>query len=381
MKAFASTLGVSVFCLMLGCSASSTEPSGGSGNTTGYGGNTGTGAVYGNGGGINLGGSNPGTGGSPAACDVGAFDYPGNGLDENCSGVPDDEPLGCDSGVPDVGYADPMIAAGAIGLCRQAQGTSWGVISSKFVMADGAAGMNPASHGLLTGFGPAVSPREGGRMLGLSSGTARGPGDPGFMSPAAADMGTSSGQPPGFPVESPSCPGVVQLPFANDSAALEITIRVPTNAKGLRFDFDFYTYEFPDYICSTYNDFFVAVVNPPPPGAQSGNISFDGQGNPVSVNNGFLEVCPAQNAGGKNFPCSKGTAELQGTGYDELAESGPHAATGWLVTEAPVTPGSEITIRFAIWDAGDHILDSLVLVDNFTWVESEITKPGTQPIK
>lgn len=367
-----------------GCSASSKDSSSGTGGSTstgGHGAGLGIGGHGpGSGGSLNVGGS-PGSGGGSAVCDVGAFDYPGNGVDEDCSGVADDEPLNCDSTVPDVGYGDPMVAAGAIGLCRAQQGSSWGVIAAKFVKADGVDGMNPTSHGLLPAFGPALGPREGQRMLALSSGAARAPGDPGYSSPAASDMGTSGGQPPGFPVQSPSCPGVFQQPFANDSAALEVTLRVPTNAKGLKFDFDFYTYEFPDYICSEFNDFFVAVVTPPPQGAQSGNVSFDSQGNPVSVNNGFLEVCPAQSAGGKNFPCPRGTGELQGTGYDEWEESGPHAATGWLTTEAPVTPGGEITVRFAIWDAGDHVLDSLVLVDNFTWIEGELTGPKTQPVK
>ena len=34
-----------------------------------------------------------------------------------------------------------------------------------------------------------------------------------------------------------------------------------------------------------------------------------------------------------------------------------------------VQPGSIITLRFAIWDSGDGILDSLALIDNFRWSE------------
>jgi hypothetical protein len=359
-------------------------PSGGAGSSvngsSGSGSGGSAGISGGAGGSINVAGSSGNGGGGSSACDPGAFDFPGNGVDEDCSGAPDDEPLGCDVGAVDVGYGDPMAAATTLGLCRQAQGPSWGVVSAKYVLADGSPGMNDFSHGLLPSFGPAVMPREGMNMLALSNGTARRPGDPGYISPAGADMGTSSAMPPGFPIASPSCPGVIQAPAANDAAALEIVIRVPTNAKGLSFDFDFYTYEFPDYICSEFNDFFVAVMSPAPPGAQQGNISFDAQGNPVSVNNGLLEVCPSQTAGGKHFPCPRGTAELQATGYDELMESGPHAATGWLVTQAPVAPGSEITLRFAIWDAGDHVLDSLVLIDNFAWVETAITGPSTEPV-
>ena len=79
----------------------------------------------------------------------GAFDYPGNGVDEDCNGVPDDEPVGCDNQTVDIGYGDPVVAAHAIGICRMAQGSSWGLVSAKYVKADGSPGMNDISHGLL----------------------------------------------------------------------------------------------------------------------------------------------------------------------------------------------------------------------------------------
>jgi hypothetical protein len=231
------------------------------------------------------------------------------------------------------------------------------------------------SHGLLPTFGPNVNPREGSNMLALSGGTARRPTDAGFQSPGGADMGTTGSTPPGFPIDSPACSVQTATDTTtNDPAALELVVRTPSNANELLFDFNFYTFEFPVYVCSVYNDFFVALVNPPPANAQFGNVSFDSQGNPVSVNNGFLEVCSPQNAGGKNFPCALGTGQLQGTGFED------HAATGWLNTAAPVPPGKEITIRFAIWDMGDHILDSTVLIDNFTWDLGEGETPSTHPI-
>jgi hypothetical protein len=218
--------------------------------------------------------------------------------------------------------------------------------------------------------------QQGARMLALSSGAARQPGDPGFASPSGHDTGIMGLAPNGFPIDSPACP-LVQT--SNDKTAynpiaFEVKIRVPTNAKSFTFNFDFYTFEFPFYVCTQYNDFFVVLQDPPPPNAQSGNISFDTQGNPVSVNNGFLEVCQAQPAGGKNFPCQLGTAQLQGTGFEG------HAATGWLETQSPVVPGSEITLRFAIWDMGDPILDSTVLIDNFKFSADDATEAGTKPV-
>src|SRR5690606_22610217 len=46
-------------------------------------------------------------------------------------------------------------------------------------------------------------------------------------------------------------------------------------------------------------------------------------------------------------------------------------ATGWLFTNAPVSPGEEITLHFSIWDTGDHQWDSAVLLDNFAWSAAE----------
>jgi hypothetical protein len=83
----------------------------------------------------------------------------------------------------------------------------------------------------------------------------------------------------------------------------------------------------------------------------------------------FLDVCePRVYSGAKAgaaftraFPCKLGTGELAGTGFEH------RAATGWLQTRSNIVPGEELTLRLAIWDAGDEILDSTVLIDNFRW--------------
>src|SRR5690606_15893625 len=122
----------------------------------------------------------------------------------------------------------------------------------------------------------------------------------------------------GFPKESPACPGsLTGTPY--DPTGIQIEIRAPSNALGFSFNFNFYTYEWPVYICSQYNDFFVALLSPIPQGQQDGNIAFDMQGNPISVNNAFMDVCGCSNgppcsAGGKTFLCPLGTTELVGTG-------------------------------------------------------------------
>lgn len=316
----------------------------------------------------------------------GAQDYPGNNIDEDCNGAKDDNPTDCDANLS-LTSSDPLDGARAMGLCKMAQGQSWGVVSAAYITADGQPlsgyDFEGVGWGILPGFGPNVGPQEGAKMLVLSSGTARRPGDPGYDGPAGHDKGYVTGSPPGYPKESPACPDV-ETGEPHDSAGLRVVVRAPTNATSLSFNLDFYTYEFPNYICSTYNDFFVAMLNPVPAGQADGNISYDGKGNTISVNAGFLQVCNPQTASnGAYFDCLLGPDQLAGTGFDldyfELPTTNS-AATGWLQTTTPLaTPGQEITLDFAIWDSGDGVLDSTVLLDNFQFGLDD-TPTQTQPI-
>src|SRR5262249_53504631 len=142
-----------------------------------------------------------------------------------------------------------------------------------------------------------------------------------------------------------------------------------------------------EYVCSPFNDQFIALVNPAPMGSQNGNISFDSNHNPVSVNIGFFDVCdpttPAtkwtQSAGCMTCPprpdpyCPSGLTELVDTGFQTKPSpfgtgTNDGGGTSWLKTQAPVGGGEEFTIRFAIWDATDPDLDSTILIDNFAWI-------------
>ena len=76
-----------------------------------------------------------------------------------------------------------------------------------------------------------------------------------------------------------------------------------------------------------------------------------------------------------------GADELAGTGYDLYRKGVPGerigGATGWLTTTAPVSPGEIITLTFMIFDSGDRLWDSIVLIDNFKWQASTTAQPGT----
>jgi hypothetical protein len=354
------------------------------------------------------------------AVNPGAIEIADNGLDDDCSGRIDDEPIPCDDQLSPDGDAE--LAARALGICKttlnaaRGRDRTWGLLGARFVFPDGTTASLPAdesmdcqlggkapdplSHGILTAFGPNVAARQGRSFVVLSSGVARagtqelesGRG----LSPEGGFMCTRSGLPEGFPISSyTTCgdelalpPGAPHDPSSGyDGMALELELRAPTNARGISFDFDFYTFEYTQFVCSAFNDAFAALLytgsaSVPP----SHNIAFDNQQNPVSVNNGFVEVCePYEYAGTKNgqpftrsFSCRYGTGELAGSGFDSDAFGGPHAATGWLTTRASIVPGEDFVLRLAIWDAGDEWRDSSVLIDNFKW---EVVDDGAVTVR
>jgi hypothetical protein len=311
----------------------------------------------------------------------GAFDIAGNGIDEDCSGTADDEPSACDGALA-IDSNLPFDAAKAIGLCRQTAAAAtgktrtWGVLAARWTTPDGSPLQASASlgHGLLPSFGQFNAPREGASLAALSTGIARATLQPDAKS-KARDVPTSCNAPEGYPKEAPACPGV-RSGDCFDGVALAIDIRVPTNARSFGIAQDFFTIEYPDYICSKYNDYFVTLLSPKTPGLPDGNVAYDQQGNPISVNNGLLQVCSAQPAyttGGKTFACPLGQDPLTNTDFEG------HAATGWLTTRAPVVRGSMITLVFAIWDSGDNLLTSTVLLDELKWSTDVLQCPQTTP--
>ena len=274
--------------------------------------------------------------------------------DENCDGKVDEVTQPCDAGLQ-LSDLDAMNGARAIGICKALkQGEKgWGVMSAAYTRANGTPASPGAAAGLLAKFGANVKPREGGTLLALSSGNARDASMAGACGSQTCYTSGPGTAPMGFPQDVPGCSGDTDI---NDDVALSLKLKTPSNATGYSFDFDFYSFEYPEWVCTSFNDQFIALVNPPPMGSINGNISFDSKKNPVSVNIAFFQVC-----GG----CALGEQELLGTGFDSWDDAG---ATSWLTTQAPVKGGDTIDLRFAIWDTGDQAWDSTVLVDNFKWI-------------
>ncbi|MCA9587911.1 MAG: choice-of-anchor L domain-containing protein [Myxococcales bacterium] len=358
------------------------------------------------------------SGGLPCIPDPKNAEIPGNGCDDDGDGVVDNAPS-CDDSLAEAGSAEEF--ARALGICTKASDKGYGLVSATFTRGYNDTGAPKAEqHGVLPKFGNVIVPREGKRIGVLSTGYAKefnGNGQQPFggvlctnppcdlfnppqingkdwWGPIGAPKFTL---PPDYPKPAGNCPINKTV---KDVINLKLELKAPQNAKGIKFDFNFYSGEWPAYICSDFNDGFIAYLKAK--GFNNGtadNISFDKDKNPVSVNNGFFDRCtPAVKTGcagktQKDSVCPGGVAELEGTGFGQNGkwcdafdppQGGPQqstngGATGWLQSQAPVEPGETFTLEFIIWDTGDGVLDSSVLLDNFQWAEGAVTTGTVRP--
>lgn len=371
---------------------------------------------------------------APKLVNPGAFEFPGNGVDDDCDGTIDNVLGACDSGLSS-GSANAMDYAKAIDLCQTTTETpplaqkKWGVISAQFFRANGAGTPNALSRSIRGGFGSNVSPLLNSSMAVLSTGRAAAQAAPNNTNPAYAafqggqNMGTTSPVPGdwlsanggNFP-NAPGCPDPQGGTTANDPIMLKVRVRVPTNAKSFQVSSYFYSSEYPEWVCSAFNDFFLMLLDStfvPGPGETANpndkNIAFydpppvGGAVYPVGVNLAFGNTglfktclngptgCGSGSVPGNTSTCTS-ISQLLGTGFDQVNPPSQFPAdpgwcgssnragggTGWLNLSGNVKPGETVEVRFVIWDTGDPWYDSLVLLDRWQWLVTA-SQPGTTP--
>ncbi len=332
----------------------------------------------------------------PENVNPGAFEFVGNEVDDDCDPLTSDvvAATACSS-LAKFDNSSAVEMAGAMELCQATTedlplaARKWGLISAEFRNADGSspngAGLNTVQDfqtAVLTDYGTGgIVPRMGDTMAGLSTGRMRDQNDPDYENPSGGSNFGRDSTPPavylaangGALPASASCNGNCPAGSgANDSVNLRLVIRVPTNARSFSYDFRFFSAEYWTYSCTVYNDFYLALLQSEASDLPADrNISFDSVGNPVSVNNGFFDVCVAKGC----YTCPGGSAPLAGTGM-QLGNTG--GGTPWLQTTAPVVPGEIIVLELMVFDVSDNILDSNVLLDGFEWSIEE-SSVGTGP--
>ena len=350
---------------------------------------------------------------NPNLVNPGAFEVGGNMVDDDCDGQVDNPLPSCDAGLAsNSGTANDY--AKAIDLCQftvenpPQNMKKWGVISSNLQRANGDNSIAANSKSIRQNFGTGgIVPQQNTSMAVFSTGNAaaqnhnnpayadfQGGVDTGLDVQAPADwLAANGGQ---FP-NAPGCPGAGSA-TAFDSMMLKIRVRVPTNALSFNVQMHFFSAEWPEYVCTTFNDLFVTLVDAP--GAMNPadkNIAIyttpQNQKYPVGVNIAkaaaglFTECQNGQIAclgnGGNYNNCTAGLGPLANTGF-QIPEGGCGAntstggGTGWLKMAGNVVPGAVMEIRFVIWDTGDSAWDSLVLLDDWKW-SVQASQPGVMP--
>jgi hypothetical protein len=235
---------------------------------------------------------------------------------------------------------------------------------------------------VLASFG-VLKPKAGASMMLISSGVAVDESGAGYVNPQQGTQlasGNNFANPLPSLTGASSCGQSGNVTTVHDYSELVLTLHAPTNAKSFSFEFQFFSGEYPDWVCTAYNDEFLAIVQSTKSYAQPTNISFDAMNHPITVNSGFFTVC-TNGTTPQTKHCMHPPTDNAGTGY-EIADGStlPGGSTGWLSTTAPIAPGEDVTLRFVIFDEGDHILDSAALIDNFQWGAQAVAGPTTGPI-
>jgi hypothetical protein len=349
----------------------------------------------------------------PEKVNPGAYEYVGNEVDDNCDAEIDEVEAACDGGLAsDTG--DPKSYARALDLCNftvespaDPQDRVWGVFSAKLTLANGTGAPAAASRSIRPGFGSKIVAQKHNNLVVMSSGHAADATDtkPGFAAfESGQDMKTTSPPPADWLAANnnkipnpPGCPAA-QVPASNDAVMLTLRMRVPTNASSFSARMYFMSAEYPEYVCSQYNDFFVALVDSEAVGnPKDKNVAVYDDGKtqwPIGVNlvkvaDGLFTQCeggPVGCAGvAGTYNGCKSTTELVGTGFDAFDDFACNkvqklagGGTGWLTLRGNVMPGEVMEIRLAVWDTGGHIYDSLVLLDAWEW-SIDPAAPGVTP--
>ena len=258
----------------------------------------------------------------------------------------------------------PLALANALGACSPS------LTSASFLLSDASAPnataldqMANSQSAILDAFGTGgMVPTAGGAMVALSTGKSREEGQSNWTAPenGSTFRGPNAG-PPVFMAAHHQIPTGVSCPIVSlnfyDSITLRVTLTVPQGATRLAFDWRFVVSDFPEWGCTAFKDYFLAIVST---GSSESlpadrNVVIDGLGFPVTVDSPEMVICNG---------CSAGSGALTGTGYG----TSDAAATQWHTAYVPVVGGETLVLDLVAMDTGDGTFDNLILLDGMRWL-------------
>jgi hypothetical protein len=324
---------------------------------------------------------------NPAAFDTNAAsgDPVGtDGIDNDCDGTIDNLRL-CDSTLTAGHDTTPNDYASAMDICDNAKVTI--VKSAVFY------GPNDSyAHRITAHMGKGFTPHQGSYMAFLSNGTADDDIDTSTYTPGdGTDLLNTFPNPDPLKAlqnVNPCGTGADEPLTVHDYTEVRLTLLAPVNAGSFSFDFNFFSEEYPEYVCHGFNDTFLAELTSLKYTTPY-QIAFDGTGHRINVNNSYFQDCTGivtSDGLGYTHTCSGALSLLASTGYDikygqdaytlgnDFKGSG---ATDWLTTTAPISPGETFTLSLIIFDQGDGLMDSAINLDNFRWHSTTVTNPVT----
>ncbi|MFO7561904.1 MAG: choice-of-anchor L domain-containing protein [Enhygromyxa sp.] len=143
---------------------------------------------------------------------------------------------------------------------------------------------------------------------------------------------------------------------ANDLLWFRFDLEVPQGANGFKFDFAFFSAEYPEWVDTQFNDVFLVWSTSE---TYTGNITF--------INDQPLTITALENAivHEGNDPALAGTG-VDGTTFPFFGQP-IGGGTGWYTATASAAPSEDLTLAWAIFDMGDAIYDTTVVLDAFRW--------------
>jgi len=327
----------------------------------------------------------------------GGYDFPGDNIDNDCDGIPDNAVMNCETN----GTA-PIDFARAVDLCPQHAGdpvmrAEWGQVKGygpgqRIWISD----TKTEQVSILGGFGK-NSVRFGKTMIGLASGP-WGSMDPRNTMPLDDPMFHLNDACADIPLQPDDCAALSNGAPAGgvsvqDWAELRLYLNVPSNAHALAFDFAFFSTEFNQFWNASLNDAFFVLVN-------GKNAAIDANAKAVTVNSGFFQLCPVYPGppmlSPEKLPALKpcvGTdgdmtvlGSLSGTGYDGAPVMGSNGnyylyggGSGWLTSRITVEPKKQIVVRIIVNDTFDGYKDSAAIVDHLRWEPMQASSGVARP--